>query len=169
MQRRQFVQQLGAGFVATVGLGVTSTWQVTQAQSAGVKVQWLGHTSFLFEGDGRRILVNPFRTIGCTAGYAVPAVAADVVLISSRLFDEGGYLEELPGNPPILSEQGEFELAPIRMQSVEVDHDRDGGRRFGKNLIWRWQQGGLTIVHMGGQRLPSQSKIKSNWDVRISC
>lgn len=154
MQRRQFVQQLGAGFLATLGLGVASTWQATRAQSSGVKVQWLGHTCFLFEGDGRRILVNPFRTVGCTAGYASPAVGADVVLISSRLFDEGGLLEDLPGNPPILSEQGEFELSPIRMKSVEVDHDRNGGRRFGKNLIWRWQQGGLTFVHMGGAAAP---------------
>jgi len=81
-------------------------------------------------------------------------VPSDVVLISSRLFDEGGTLEDLPGNPPILSEQGEYELPPIRIKSVEVDHDRQGGRRFGKNLIWRWQQGGLNIVHMGGAAAP---------------
>lgn len=154
MQRRRFVEQLGVGFVTALGLGITSSWRAAQAQSGGVTVRWLGHTSFLFEGDGRRILVNPFRTIGCTAGYAPPTVPADVVLISSRLFDEGGTLEGLPGNPPILSEQGEYELSPIRMKSVEVDHDRDGGRRFGKNLIWRWQQGGLKIVHMGGAAAP---------------
>ncbi|MGD1860944.1 MAG: MBL fold metallo-hydrolase [Leptolyngbyaceae cyanobacterium] len=154
MQRRRFVQQLGAGFITTLGLGVASTWQAARAQGAGVTVRWLGHTSFLFEGDGRRILVNPFRAIGCTAGYEVPAVGSDVVLISSRLFDEGGTLEGLPGNPPILSEQGEYELSPIRMRSVEVDHDRDGGRRFGSNLIWRWEQGGIAIVHMGGAAAP---------------
>ncbi|MEL6384233.1 MAG: MBL fold metallo-hydrolase [Cyanobacteria bacterium J06626_18] len=154
MQRRQFVQQLGAGFIATLGLGVASTWQRTQAQTGGVNVRWLGHTCFVFEGDGRRILVNPFRTLGCAAGYAVPIVPADVVLISSRLFDEGGTLEGFPGDPPILAETGEFELSPIRMQSIETDHDRRGGRQFGKNLIWRWQQGGLTIVHMGGAAAP---------------
>lgn len=154
MQRRRFVQQLGAGFVATLGLGVASTWQNASAQASGVRVQWLGHTCFLFEGSGRRILVNPFRTIGCTAGYALPTVPADVVLISSRLFDEGGTLEDLPGDPPVLAELGEYELAPIRMRSIEVDHDRQNGRRFGKNLIWRWQQGGLTFVHMGGSAAP---------------
>ncbi|MDB9525569.1 MBL fold metallo-hydrolase [Oscillatoria sp. CS-180] len=154
MQRRRFVQQLGAGFITALGLGVTSTWRTAQAQSSGVTLQWLGHTCFLFEGDGRRILVNPFQAIGCTAGFAEPTVSADVVLISSRLFDEGGNLEGLPGNPPILTEQGEYELSPIRMRSVEVDHDRRGGRRFGKNLIWRWEQGGLNIVHMGGAASP---------------
>ena len=154
MQRRRFLQQFGTGFLASLGLGVVAQWQAVQAQTAGVKVQWLGHTCFLFEGDGRRILVNPFRTVGCTAGYRLPAVPADVVLVSSQLFDEGGLIEELPGAPPILAERGEFELVPIRMKSIEVDHDRNGGRRFGKNLIWRWQQGGLTIVHMGGAAAP---------------
>ena len=154
MQRRRFIKQFGAGFIATLGLGVNATWQQTQAQTTGVQVNWLGHTCFLFEGDGRRILVNPFRAVGCTEGYAVPLVSADVVLISSRLFDEGGTLEGLPGEPPILAEQGEFELTPIRMQSIAVDHDRKGGRRFGQNLIWRWRQGGLTIVHMGGAAAP---------------
>lgn len=154
MQRRRFVQQVGAGFITALGLGVASTWRAAQAQTAGVTVQWLGHTCFLFEGSGRRILVNPFRAIGCTAGYADPTVPADVVLISSRLFDEGGNLEDLPGDPPILAEKGEYELDPIRMQSVEVDHDRSGGRRFGKNLIWKWDQGGLTFVHMGGAAAP---------------
>lgn len=154
MQRRRFVQQLGAGFVATLSMGIAATYQQAQAQSAGVNVRWLGHTCFLFEGNGRRILVNPFRTIGCTAGYALPNEQVDVVLISSRLFDEGGTLQGLPGNPPVLSEKGEFELSPIRMQSIEVDHDLKRGRRFGKNLIWRWQQGGLNIVHMGGAAAP---------------
>ncbi len=154
MQRRRFIQQFSAGFATTLGLGVMSHWQTAQAQTGGVRVQWLGHTCFLFEGDNRRILVNPFRTIGCTAGYALPLVAADVVLISSQLFDEGGTLEELPGQPPVLAELGEFELAPIRMKSIQVPHDRQNGRRFGKNLIWRWQQGGLTLVHMGGAAAP---------------
>lgn len=154
MQRRRFVKHLGAGFITALGLGVVSTWRSVQAQTSGVKVQWLGHTSFLFEGDGRRILVNPFRRIGCTEGYADPKVESDVVLISSRLFDEGGVIEGLPGNPPILSETGEYELSPIRMRSVQVPHDREGGRRFGSNLIWRWQQGGLTFVHMGGAAAP---------------
>ncbi len=154
MQRRRFVQQLGGGFVATLGLGVASAWQRAQAQTPGVTVQWLGHTCFLFEGSGRRILVNPFRTVGCTAGYTLPTVSADVVLISSRLFDEGGTLEGLPGNPPVLAESGEYELAPIRMKAIKVPHDRNNGRRFGDNLIWRWQQGGLTFVHMGGAAAP---------------
>lgn len=155
MQRRRFVQQFGAGFLSALGAGVAANWQQAQAQSAGVQIRWLGHTCFLFSGSGRRILVNPFRALGCTAGYAVPSnIPADMVLISSRLFDEGGTLQGLAGNPEVLSDAGPYELPPIQLQGISVDHDREGGRRFGSNVIWRWQQGGLNIVHMGGAAAP---------------
>jgi L-ascorbate metabolism protein UlaG (beta-lactamase superfamily) len=155
MQRRRFVQQFGAGFASALGLGLAAQWQQAQAQSPGVTIRWLGHTSFLFSGEGRRILVNPFRALGCTAGYRVPTdVPADAVLISSRLFDEGGTLQGLAGNPTVLADPGVYDLAPLQLQAIATPHDREGGRRFGDNLIWRWQQGGLTIVHMGGAAAP---------------
>jgi len=49
--------------------------------------QWLGHT-FLFT-DAREDPSKMFRTLGCTAKYRPPNVAADLVLISSQLLDEG--------------------------------------------------------------------------------
>jgi len=60
-------------------------------------MQWLGHTCFVYRCT-RKILVNPFRTLGCTAKYRPPNVAADLVLISSQLLDEGA-VEGLPGDP----------------------------------------------------------------------
>ncbi|ASC71520.1 uncharacterized protein XM38_024720 [Halomicronema hongdechloris C2206] len=161
MKRRHLVRYAGAGFLATLGLGGMSQWRPTPAQSSGVTVRWLGHTSFLFSGGGRRILANPFRSnwpnepIGCTAGYRSPAVASDLVLISSRLFDEG-YLNELPGDPQILSDPGVYEYPNLRVQGIGIPHDREGGRRFGTNVIWRWNQGGINLVHMGGAAAPLQ-------------
>lgn len=154
MDRRRFVGQFGAGFMTALGMGIVAQWPAAQAQTDGVQVRWLGHTCFLFSGNGRQVLVNPFRALGCTAGYRVPSVNSDVVLISSRLFDEGGTLEGLPGNPDILSDAGVYDLAPLRFQGIGVPHDRQGGRRFGTNMIWQWRQGGLNIVHLGGAAAP---------------
>ncbi|MBD2463772.1 MBL fold metallo-hydrolase [Oscillatoria sp. FACHB-1407] len=153
MKRRQFIRYAGAGLLASTGLGTVAS-QTAQAQSgSSVSIQWLGHTCFLFTGDGRRILVNPFRTIGCTAGYRTPNVAADLVMISSRLFDEG-VTEGLPGNPRVLAEPGVYEYRGLQIQGIRMDHDRIGGRRFGQNVAWRWTQGGLTILHLGGAASP---------------
>ena len=150
MKRRKLVRYAGTGFLAILGLGLVSNQQTFQAQTSGsLSVQWLGHTCFLFSGGGRRILVNPFRPIGCTAGYRAPQAPADLIMISSRLFDEGS-LEGLPGNPRLLAQPGEYDLDNMRVQGINTDHDREGGRRFGSNVVWRWNQAGINIVHLGG-------------------
>lgn len=153
MNRRKFFGYAGSSLVATFGLGLLGQWHRAQAQTDRVTIRALGHTAFLFTGGGRRILVNPFRRIGCTLGYASPAVEADIVMISSRLFDEG-YLDELPGNPRVLAEPGAYEFENLTIQGILTPHDREGGRRFGNNIVWKWNQGGLNIVHMGGAAAP---------------
>jgi len=133
---------------------VASSWQGYSAQTGGaLGVQWLGHSCFLFTGDGRRILVNPFRSLGCTAGYRAPRVAAELVLISSQLLDEGA-VELVPGNPRLLYESGVYQFNKKRIQGIRTDHDRLGGKRFGTNVAWQWRQGGLNILHLGGTASP---------------
>lgn len=147
MKRRQFIQYAGAGLVA----GAVPI--AAQAQSGGLTVQYLGHMCFLFTGGGRRILVNPFRSAGCTAGYRAPKVAADLVMISSQILDEGA-VDVVPGNPKLLVESGAYDINGFKAQGIAMDHDRVGGKRFGRNIAWRWSQGGLNVVHLGGAAAP---------------
>jgi L-ascorbate metabolism protein UlaG (beta-lactamase superfamily) len=153
MKRRKLLAYAGSGLAAMVGSGIRDRNQAALAQTDRVTLRSLGHMAFLFTGGGRRILVNPFRRIGCTAGFPSPAVPADIVMISSRLFDEG-YLNELPGEPRVLTEPGVYDFENLRIQGILTPHDREGGRRFGNNTIWKWTQGGVNIVHMGGAAAP---------------
>jgi L-ascorbate metabolism protein UlaG (beta-lactamase superfamily) len=144
----------GIGLLTAIGAGLSSSFASSQAQTGqSVTVQYLGHTCFLFTGDGVRILVNPFRSLGCTAGYKPPKVACDLVLISSQLLDEGA-VEILPGNPRLLYESGSYQVNGRQIQGIRMDHDRLGGKRFGVNVAWRWKQGGLDILHLGGAAAP---------------
>ena len=155
MKRRQLMRYAGAGLLTTMGTVIASEFSPSLAQkpSGGLSVQWLGHTCFLFTGSGLRILVNPFRPIGCTKGYRPPIVAADLVLISSQLLDEGE-IDGLPGNPRILYEPGAYKVSGIQLQGISIAHDREGGRRFGSNVAWLWNQGGIKILHLGGAAAP---------------
>jgi L-ascorbate metabolism protein UlaG (beta-lactamase superfamily) len=156
MRRRQLIRYAGASLLAASGTALVSGWgsDRAQAQSGGsLTVEYLGHTCFLFTGGGRRVLVNPFRALGCTAGYRVPKVQADLVLVSSLLWDEGS-AEGLPGNPKVLYEPGVYEIGGIRFQGISIAHDREGGRRFGNNVAWRWNQGGIRVLHLGGAAAP---------------
>ncbi len=144
-----------AGLLTTIGTDLASGFRSSQAEtgSGPLSVQWLGHTCFLFSGGGSRVLVNPFRTLGCTQGYRAPKVAADLVLISSQLLDEGA-AEGLPGNPRILYEPGVYQVGGIQLQGISLAHDRVGGRRFGSNVAWQWTQSGIKILHLGGAAAP---------------
>ncbi|AKG20762.1 MBL fold metallo-hydrolase [Calothrix sp. 336/3] len=151
MKRRQLLGYAGAGLVTSLVTGLP--FPVDAKSSASLSIQWLGHTCFLFTGGGIRVLVNPFRTLGCTAKYRPPKVAADLVLISSQLLDEGA-VDGLPGSPKLIYEPGVYEFSGIKFQGVAIAHDRKGGRQFGNNTAWRWQQAGIKIVHLGGAAAP---------------
>lgn len=153
MKRRQLMGYAGAGLVTALITTLSSESQADAQSSGSLSVQWLGHTCFLFTGAGVRVLVNPFRTLGCTAKYRPPKVVSDVVLISSQLLDEGA-VEGLPGNPKLIYEPGIYEFKGIKFQGTGIAHDRKGGRQFGMNTAWSWKQGGVNIVHLGVPAAP---------------
>ena len=153
MKRRQLLQYASATFASTLGLGLASSYQSYQAQSGSLSITALGHTCFLFSGGGQSILVNPFKAVGCTEGYAQPSVAADLVLLSSRLFDEG-FLTDQYASTEVLDEPGDYTVNGLALQGISMAHDRIGGRRFGNNTAWAWTQAGIKVVHLGGAAAP---------------
>jgi L-ascorbate metabolism protein UlaG (beta-lactamase superfamily) len=153
MKRRQLIGYAGAGVLTALVSTFASEFKAYSAQPSSVSIQWLGHTCFLFTDARGKILVNPFRKLGCTAKYRLPNVAADLVLVSSQLLDEGA-VEGLPGNPRLIYEPGIYKFQGMQLQGISTDHDRQGGRRFGTNVVWRWTQGGINILHLGGAAAP---------------
>jgi L-ascorbate metabolism protein UlaG (beta-lactamase superfamily) len=154
IKRRTLLHYAGAAFLTAAGTPLLKQRRViAQTPEEKVTVEWLGHTCFLFTSNGTRILVNPFRALGCTAGYEVPKVPADIVLISSQLLDEGA-ADLVPGNPKVFYEPGIYQVNGLQIQGIAIDHDREGGRRFGTNVAWQWEQGGINILHLGGAAAP---------------
>ncbi len=149
MKRRQVLGYAGAGLATTLLTSLSATAQTGES----LAVQWLGHTCFLFSSGKTRILVNPFRTLGCTAKYRAPKVESGLVLVSSQLLDEGA-IEGLPGKPQLIYEPGVYRYNNIQVQGINTFHDRNNGRRFGNNVVWRWKQAGINILHMGGAAAP---------------
>ncbi|MEM9274476.1 MAG: MBL fold metallo-hydrolase [Cyanobacteria bacterium P01_F01_bin.143] len=155
MKRRQLIRYGGTSLLAAIGVLGSDFASKAQGQSSknSVTITNLGHTSYLFSGNGIKVLVNPFLPLGCTAGYEAPTEVADLVLISSFLLDEGA-IEDVAGNPQILTNPGDYKVQNIVFKGISTPHDREGGRRFGQNIAWRWNQGGITILHLGGAAAP---------------
>lgn len=155
MKRRQLIRYGSISLLSAIGSSYVSqaSAQTSRDSSGAVTIQYLGHTCFLFSGNGLNVLLNPFRPAGCTAGYKEIQVEPDLVLISSFLLDEGA-VEDVPGNPQIITEPGDRQIKGVKFQGISTPHDREGGRRFGRNIAWKWQQGGVTILHLGGAAAP---------------
>jgi L-ascorbate metabolism protein UlaG (beta-lactamase superfamily) len=133
------------GFVAAALLTLAVAPPPVRAEG-GVRITSYGHSALLIEGGGARVLLNPFRAVGCAAGLAEPRVSADVILASSLLKDEGAAV----ASGRFLSKPGSYSVAGLRIEGLGVPHDRFDGRRFGQATVWRWRQGGLDFAHLGG-------------------
>ncbi len=132
--------------LALAALLSLSSTPTAWASGGGVRITSFGHSALLIEGGGARVLLNPFRAVGCASGLAEPRVSADVILASSRLKDEGADV----ASGRLLSKPGSYRVAGLQIEGIGVPHDRVDGRRFGQSTVWRWRQGGLDFAHLGG-------------------
>jgi len=118
--------------------------QRTQSNPDGLKVQWLGHACFLITNK-KRILTDPFDK---SVGYPVPAVEADVMLVSHAHSDHNN-VSMAKGNPKIVKTTGESTVSDITFLGVPSYHDDAGGRKRGQNIIFVWKMDGMCLAHLG--------------------
>ena len=119
----------------------------TSVLARNLVIKSLGHSSFLIKGEGKSILINPFKAKGCASNLVEPKERnADFILASSRLLDEGYN----PNKKLMFVDPGTYKYKDILLNGITVPHDRVGGRRFGMATVWSWEQNNLKIVHMGG-------------------
>ena len=121
------------------------------AAGGGVTISSYGQRALLIQGGGQSVLINPFRAVGCAAGLAEPRVNANVILASSMLADEGA---QGVATGRFLVSPGSYRIGGLKLEGFSSPHDRLEGRRFGNATIWRWQQGGLSIAHVGATAGP---------------
>tara|TARA_B100000700_G_scaffold248844_1_gene278850 strand:+ start:2761 stop:3519 length:759 start_codon:yes stop_codon:yes gene_type:complete len=112
-----------------------------------LEIKNFGHSSLLISGEGKSVLLNPFRAVGCASGLVEPSISADVILASSRLPDEGS---ENVAKGLFLVKPGSYIVDGYRYEGIASPHDRMGGRRFGMSTLWKWNQSGLRFAHLGG-------------------
>ena len=160
---------LGGWCAAVVSLGLGWGWGMGAPAAAEptVQVTTYGHSALLFESEEGRLLINPFQAVACAADLTEPRLAADLILASSSLPDEGAPV----ARGPFLNSPGSYRLKDAwQVEGFAVPHDHVGGRRFGEGVVWIWQQAGLRMAHMGGAAVPptaAQRILLSGVDVLV--
>ena len=121
-----------------------------------MKVQWLGHASFLITSDdGIKVITDPYTPGGFGLSYGEIKESADIVTVSHEHGDHNN-VATVGGNPEVI--RGTAEAKGIRFNGTPTYHDEAGGSQRGSNTIFCFEVDGIKVCHLGdlGHQLSDQ-------------
>lgn len=136
-----------------------------------MKIRWLGHSAFAVTADnGKVILTDPFEAGGYNGaiGYRKIDIKADIVTVSHSHPDHNGGVKYITGKPQVIDKAQEYTINGIKIKGVLTDHDNNGGKERGKNIIFICEMDAVRLAHLGdlGQ-MPSDEQLKAIGPVDI--
>jgi L-ascorbate metabolism protein UlaG (beta-lactamase superfamily) len=117
-----------------------------------MQITYLGHATFLIEGDGTKILIDPYDE---KVGYPIPSVDADAVLVSHEHGDHTN-VAMAKGKPSVVRglADGDWRkivkqpVGQVSVSSVPTYHDDTEGSQRGRNTVFILETEGLRVVHL---------------------
>ncbi len=110
-----------------------------------MKINYLGHSSFLLESSGgTKIVTDPYGDVG----LVFPRVTADGVTVSHAHFDHSN-VAAVGGDPVVFDKAGQYQVGDVSLWATECFHDDERGAKRGKNLIFFYEIDGIKICHLG--------------------
>lgn len=109
-----------------------------------MKIEYLGHSCFLFTYGKMRFLTDPYSGIG----YEMPPVAADYVTMSHDHFDHN-YLRGVSGCKKSFDLAGEYEAGGAAISGTDCWHDDARGAKRGTDVAFTFDFGGVKVCHLG--------------------
>ena len=124
-----------------------------------MKLKYYGHACFTLRfADGTTLAIDPFDE---SVTYAPCDAVCDAALLSHDHFDHN-HVQSLRGDFAVLREAGCYEVRNVRITAVHSFHDKEGGALRGRNLIFRIEGEGLTIVHLGDLgHMPDENQLRA--------
>ena len=125
-----------------------------------MKIEWLGHSCFLIESKGYRIVLDPYAD-GSVPGYEPIRVEADEVLCSHEHADHSGISS-------VTIRKGA--ASPFTVKKLPSYHDGSKGAFRGENTIHILDDGEYRIAHLGDlgcRPEPKQMEILKGLDILL--
>lgn len=111
-----------------------------------MELVYLGHSSFRLRLlRGITVVTDPYKKLN---GGLMRSVKAEVVTISHQHSDHNS-LARVEGEPFVISAPGEYEIAGVRITGLPSFHDKEKGKKQGRNVIYLIQMEQIKICHLG--------------------
>lgn len=105
-----------------------------------INITYYGHACFMLEMDGYRTVIDPYKD-GMVDGLPNLSLEAEAV------FGSHGHADHNYFQAVTIRETNQ--AAPYTLESIESDHDDQGGSLRGKNLVRIFDFDGLKVAHLG--------------------
>ena len=111
-----------------------------------MKIEYLGHSSFKITHKGGVVITDPFSP--SYVGLPFKKTEANL-LLSSHAHEDHNYLENITGEPFVISAPGEYEVGGVKVRGFSSFHDDKEGKERGRNTIYTFEVEGVTFCHLG--------------------
>lgn len=130
-----------------------------------MEIKYLGHSSFLLKTKDAKVVTDPFDPK--FTGLKFYKQEADVVSVSHDHKDHS-YLDQIDGEPLVLTWPGQFEKKGVRVWGYRTYHDKAEGKERGENIMYKFEAEGVSILHCGDLgALPTDVQLDDVGDVHI--
>jgi len=132
-----------------------------------MEITYIGRSCFKIKGKESTIVIDPYDP--AKAGYRLPKIDCDILLISHSHFDHN-YAQGVTDYKLKIDTPGEYEMAGTFIYGIETFHDASDGKERGKNTMFLIDIDGFTILHAGdlGHELSTETLEKmANVDVLL--
>lgn len=111
-----------------------------------MELVYLGHSAFRMRlPRGITLVTDPFEKLD---SFLMRPVKAEVVTVSHQHHDHNS-LARVKGNPLVISAPGEYEISGVRITGFPTFHDKEEGKKRGKNNVFLIKMDQIKICHLG--------------------
>jgi L-ascorbate metabolism protein UlaG (beta-lactamase superfamily) len=111
-----------------------------------MNIRFLGQSCFYMQTkSGVSLVTDPFHS---DIGFKMPKVSADIVTTSHDHYDHNN-IGKIQGEYTHFDSPGDYEKSGVRLHGIASFHDADGGRKRGRNVIFKIEADGLKLCHLG--------------------
>ncbi len=111
-----------------------------------MRIRWHGHACFEIENE--KILVTDPHD-GKSIGIKAPFVEGDIILVSHDHFDHNAVRLVKKSDSKVVREPGTRTLHKVKIKGFPSYHDQNQGSKRGSNIIYRFDDEGITFCHLG--------------------
>ncbi|MGB9769507.1 MULTISPECIES: MBL fold metallo-hydrolase [Caldisericum] len=108
-------------------------------------IKYYGHSSFLIETNGFKILTDPYDP---SMGYPVKFPEVDIITVSHEHFDHNA-VKYVPSYKKVLRGVINEEINGIKFESIEAYHDEKNGLERGLIHLFKITSENITLIHFG--------------------